>query len=486
MAFRLTSSSFSTFEELTDVIVGVALVRPRSGVFVDSISHLLILSTPSQVHLVGLGYAPPSPGAKKEVTFYLTGLSVPTDGISFTTIRGTSNGRIFLSSSPEPLAPGGIGGDGCLYELAYQSSEGWFAKRCTLHNLTSGSIVKSVVPSFLRSLSAIPTQEWIIALEIDVERGLLYTLLRNSTIEMYSLPSSSPGKGFDGAPTKVAKSGDVVRTANMLLPNNPMIKNFRIVEMEVISVKEGGNSKIGLVAVTNTGELFGLACLRLVVLTLFLTGVRLYFTHQRRGYYYGSSTPAALELCHVRPPPSPSTNQPPPQSTMYGQIVQPQQQQQQQQSNANQIPFNSIIQAKYSSGGLLLAANNLTPDLDVLLVAAPDVSSSIRSIAEGGASAGTSQGSRPFAEVASTIEIPGRTWDMAEITAQPVVSAVGGTALNELATQPTQARREWVVLTNMGVNVVSRQRPVDTLLDVLEAAGMSGNGHGEIGVFFER
>ena len=59
-------------------------------------------------------------------------------------------------------------------------------------------------------------------------------------------------------------------------------------------------------------------------------------------------------------------------------------------------------------------------------------------------------------------------------------------ALNELATQPTQARREWVVLTNMGANVVSRQRPIDTLLDVLEAAGMSGNGHGEIGVFFER
>lgn len=173
---------------------------------------------------------------------------------------------------------------------------------------------------------------------------------------------------------------------------------------------------------------------------------------------------------------------------MYGQIVQPgqQQQQNQQQSSANQIPFNSIIQAKYSSGGLLLAANNLTPDLDVLLVAAPDVSASIRSIAEGGASAGTAQGTRPFTEVASTIEIPGRTWDMAEITSQPLVTPSGGTALNELATQSTQTRREWVILTNMGANVVSRQRPIDTLLDVLESAGMSSNGHGEIGVFFER
>lgn len=172
---------------------------------------------------------------------------------------------------------------------------------------------------------------------------------------------------------------------------------------------------------------------------------------------------------------------------MYGQVVQQQQQQQhQEQSSANQIPFNSINQAKYSSGGLLLAANNLTPDLDVLLVAAPDVSASIRSIAEGGASAGTAQGTRPFTEVASTIEIPGRTWDMAEITSQPLVVPGGGTALNELATQPTQKRREWVVLTNMGANVVSRQRPIDTLLDVLESAALSGNGHGEIGVFFER
>ncbi|GAA5858950.1 hypothetical protein JCM8547_007170 [Rhodosporidiobolus lusitaniae] len=458
-------SSFSTFEELTDVIVGVALVRPRPGVFVDSISHLLVLATPSQVTLVGLGYTAPSPGAKKEVTFYLTGLSVPTDGISFTTIRGTSTGRIFLASSPDPLTPGGIGGDGCMYELVYQAQEGWFAKRCTLHNLTSGGVAKAVMPSFLRSFSAVKDSEWIVSLEVDNERGLIYTLLRNSTIVMHQLPSTAPGKQFDGVPTRIATSGDLVRTANMLLPNNPMVKNFRIVELEIVSVKEGGSAKIGLIAVTSTG-------------------VRLYFTHQRRGYYYGGSSSAALELCHVRPPLAPSSPQPPAAPGMYGQVVPSQQQNGQ---NAQAIPFNSIIQATHSSGGLLLAANNLTPDLDVLLVCAPDVASSARSIAEAQSGVVVSgQSSRPFTEVAGTIEIPGRTWDMAEITPAPTVAAGGGTSLNELATQPTQARREWVVLTNMGANVVSRQRPVDTLLDVLEGASMAGNGgHGEIGVFFE-
>ncbi|GJN92310.1 hypothetical protein Rhopal_005340-T1 [Rhodotorula paludigena] len=460
-------SSFSTFEELTDVIVGVALVRPRPGVFVDSISHLLVLATPSQVTLVGLGYTSPGPGAKKEVTFYLTGLSVPTDGVSFTTIRGTPTGRIFLSSSPEPLTPGGIGGDGCLYELAYQAQEGWFVKRCSLHNLTSGGIAKSVVPSFLRSLSAIPQNEWIVSFQLDNERGLLYTLLRNSTIEMYQLPSSAPGKAFDGPPTKVAKTGDLSRQAAMLLPNNPMLKActaFRIVSLEPVSVKEGGASaKIALVAVTSTG-------------------VRLYFTHQRRGYYYGvSNSSAALELAHVRPPPAPQQGQ---------QQAQASQQQGQGQQQGNQIPFNAVLQAKHASGGLFLAANNLTADLDVLLVTAPDVAASSLSSAAAatGAVSVSAQQTRPFTELASTIEVPGRTWDMAEITALPaaIVPAAGGTALNELATQGTQPRREWVVLTNMGANVVSRQRPVDTLLDVLEGASLAGNGgQGEIGVFFE-
>ncbi|KAM0752957.1 nucleoporin-domain-containing protein [Meredithblackwellia eburnea MCA 4105] len=462
-------SSFSTFEELTDVIVGVGLVKPRPGVFVDSISHLLVLATPTQITLVGLGYAAPSPGTKREVTFYLTGLTVPTDGISLVTVRGTANGRIFLSSSPDQLTPGGIGGDGCLYELVYQSSEGWFSKKCSLYNLTSGSITKSIVPSFLRSLSAIASNDWIISLEVDNERGLLYTLLRNGVIEMYQLSSTAPGSGFDGPPNRVAKTGDVLRQAQVICPGSPMLnaRNFRIVSLEVISLKEGGNLKIGLVAVTSTG-------------------VRLYFTHQRRGYsaYYSTSAqPATLELCHVRPPPAPSTAPAPPPNNMYGQPVPPA-----PAPASNTIAFNSVIQAKFASGGLLLAANNLTTDIDVLLLAAPDVATGARVVAEGVPQSAVTGASRPFSEVAGTIEIPGRTWDMAEITVKgPAPAPGGGTALNELATQVTQSRREWVVLTNMGANVVSRQRPVDTLLEVLQAAGLNGTGggHGEVSVFFE-
>lgn len=220
-----------------------------------------------------------------------------------------------------------------------------------------------------------------------------------------------------------------------------------------------------------------------------------------------SGQAAALELYHVRPPPTPTTNQPqPPPQQFYGQQ---QQQSQPQPPSSTSIAFNSVIQAKYSSGGLFLAANNLNSDLDVILLSAPDIATSARSIAEsssynnnGVMSNNTNNGNmnnqimngqsnsttKRFSEVAGTLEISGRTWDMVEITPKSLFTITSnGAALNELATQSSLPRREWVILTNMGANVIVRQRPVDTLLEVLEGAGMNGSGaNGEVGVFFER
>lgn len=254
---NLLSSSFSTFDELNAVILGVGIVAPRPGVFVDSITHLLVISTTTTITLVGIGLAAPSPGGKKEVTFYLTGLSVPTDGLPFTKIKGAPGGRIFLcTASGEGTPPGTADGDGCLYELAYQSTEGWFVKRCSLNNLTSSSIGNSVMPSFLRSLSAIAPKDHVVDIIPDAERGLLYTLLKNGAIEMFELPSSSPTSRFDGVPRSVVKSGDVLQAARMAC-KTPALEatELKIVAVQVIGVKEGEKDKVALVAITNTGEL---------------------------------------------------------------------------------------------------------------------------------------------------------------------------------------------------------------------------------------
>ena len=424
---RVLRSDISTFEELSDVIVGVGLVKPRKGVFVDSISHVLVLATPNDVSLVGLGF-----NDARELTFYMTGLSCPTDGISFSTIRGTSNGRIFLSSIPNAAQPGGFGGDGCLYELGYQSAEGWFSKKCALANLTAGGFTRALVPTFLKSFTAVPAREWVVALEVDMERGLLYTLLENKTIEMYQVPGAVPvsgAAGGDGPPYKVARCTDILRQAQTICPGSPMLdaRNFDIVALEVVSAKEAGSSKVGLVAVTSTG-------------------VRLYFTHQRRGYsvYVPSNLPANLDLCHVRTPPVPAQGQQPSPTT---------------------VAFNNVSQARFATGGFFLAANSFSDEVDVLLATSPDIGRVWNSVLQGSTS-------RIFSEIAAEVQIEGRTWAIAEVTQR--APGIESGLLSELATQAIEPRREWVVLTHVGSNIVTRQRPVDTLLGVLARASMSG------------
>lgn len=164
----------------------------------------------------------------------------------------------------------------------------------------------------------------------------------------------------------------------------------------------------------------------------------------------------------------------------YGQAVQAP-----QQLPAATIAFSNITNAIYSAGGLLVAANNVSDELDVMLVTAPDIGRVARAVAEGAASSNGGNVSRPFSEVAATINIEGRTWGMSEIT-RSSAGLAGMVGLNELATQVILPRREWVVLTNMGANVIVRQRPLDTLLGVLEGGSLGGGGNGEVGIFFER
>ncbi|KAJ2829710.1 hypothetical protein GGI24_002080, partial [Coemansia furcata] len=102
------------------------------GVFVDTIKHVLVVATPLGAFLLGVGYdggklaGMRGGGSGGEVTLYATQISVPADGVAMTSMCGTSDGRVFMSGS-----------DGALYELAYQSEDGWLTKKAKKINLTS-------------------------------------------------------------------------------------------------------------------------------------------------------------------------------------------------------------------------------------------------------------------------------------------------------------------------------------------------------------
>ena len=74
---------------------------------------------------------------------FATDLTIPTDNVQMTSVVGTSSGRIFMSGAQ----------DGNLYEIVYQSKEGWFSRKCSLINHSAGGM-GSFLPSILATKAA--------------------------------------------------------------------------------------------------------------------------------------------------------------------------------------------------------------------------------------------------------------------------------------------------------------------------------------------
>ena len=90
------------YEELTHLINGVTLVKPRAGVFVDSITHLLVVTTPSDLHLIGVAASKSAAGITS-LSLYQTGMSVSMKGVTVGCIAGSdAQGRIFVGSAISP------------------------------------------------------------------------------------------------------------------------------------------------------------------------------------------------------------------------------------------------------------------------------------------------------------------------------------------------------------------------------------------------
>lgn len=402
----------------------------------------MVISTPSAVHLIGLSHVPASASKTGKASFqlYILDLTIPTgDGQSLTNLVGTRSGRIFGCSTFSTSSSNF--GTGDLYEVVYNAKEGLFSKKCYLVNLTSGGTIQGgaswILPSFLKAGSDSNNANAIVQVVVDQERELLYTRTKNNTIELWNLQK--------GRTDKVASVRDIRRIAGMLCPGTPLLNApqnaFDIVGMEIINSKEGKG--IGMVAVTTNG-------------------IRLYFTHLRgglRGYGNASSStpPSVLELVHVRLPPA--TNSPQSVTTF-------------SQPANNNI---SISHIPVTGGGFFLCANTVNDDTDVLLLFAPDIGRLYQ--------ASISSSRLSLVENAGSIQIEGRTWAIAESPSSgPPNQIFPGNELK--AQQTTPGRREWLFLTNMGLHVVTRQRPVDTLVQLLDTAPGGGKDV-EIGAFAE-
>ncbi|KAG9222729.1 hypothetical protein CCMSSC00406_0004643 [Pleurotus cornucopiae] len=432
----------SSFVDQPDIITHVALVKPKPGLFIDEISHILVICTPISVLLIALSFetsSGPNNRAHKDIKLYATDLSVPTE-IEMTSVCGTRDGRIFMCGAQ----------DGNLYELHYQEKESWFGKRIQLIN-HSVSGMQSLLPKF----SSSGMDGRITTVVSDPSRDCFYTLTSKNSISVYK-PNG------DKAIQHMQTLSGLYKAAADKAPGSPALtpQNFQIIALHPIEISE---SRTGL-----------------QLLAITANGVRLYFSPTMT-YGYGPSTSSApglraLQLTHIRLPPTNllhpdimnAGNRPPVPS--YG-ASQP------QQSTTQPFIMTSIESSCYSQGLTLASQQGDTDGTDFLLCLSPDLTR-IGSLGQVNMQPQVQQPSfapnpgvhqMPLAEYATLLSIPGRTWAMAPVPRSSPSSGPGSpTVVNELAHQFCSPPHQFMILTNVGLTFLMKRRAVDYLRAVIE------------------
>ncbi|KAI9728065.1 MAG: hypothetical protein M1834_007781 [Cirrosporium novae-zelandiae] len=256
------------FEDQPNTITAVRLSVPRAGVFVPTITHMLVIATTSELLLIGMAYEATAAGAKN-VSLYQTHMSIAIRGMDVNVIGcSDATGRVFFSGR----------GDDDVHELTYQQEERWFYNRCGKLNHTSKGIY-SLKPTLPFGQQSRP--EHIIQMVVDDSRNLLYTLSSASTIRTFHMKS---GNTLDLVITKPLPS--ILSNAGHMTPRSDLIApGVTIVNISAIPASEA--SKLHLMATLSNG------C------RLYLTATTVY------GWSIldSSSAPTSMQVQHIKYPP---------------------------------------------------------------------------------------------------------------------------------------------------------------------------------------
>ncbi|CAM9600176.1 unnamed protein product, partial [Choristocarpus tenellus] len=300
------TQDFTQYRDLDQVIVTVALVPPKRGVFQDAVKYILVVATTIEVVLLavtlkdrknvggGRGKGANAAGEAWEelegrVEVRPTNFKAGTDGVSMLKIVGHPNGRVFMA-----------GKDGNLYELEYRVTYGFMysvffvgdstgTRKCRRLARTSNSSPSSVVPALLTLLGLRSGDRVLVDIVVDSMRNIVYTLDCDGGIDLFDLgldgnqtiQKASHFNLWQAAQRTCARvSGWETRTH--LLPDQRVFDKphpYQVVSLQVVDPLE--SQEIHLVAVSNAGMRFYLSS----------------------GYSGGNQRAGLLSVNHIRSPP---------------------------------------------------------------------------------------------------------------------------------------------------------------------------------------
>lgn len=424
------------FEEQPNSINGVKLARPRPGVFLPTIAHLLVVSTTADVILLGMG-CETTPGGARQVTLFQTGMSTSIRGLDIDVMASSdSTGRIFFGGSS----------DNDIYELTYQQEEKWFQGRCSKVNHTSSRLA-----AFTPNLSFTQTAfEHVVQMEIDDTRRLLYTLSSLSTIRVFHL---KPDGTVSLAITKPAM--DIYANIGHIITSNESINpKVRIVSISPIPAAEA--SRYHLMATTATGY------------RIYLSATGSYSWAPSPN---GANAPTSMQAHHVKTPPFDNTSAAPLSSPGF------QAQPRFQAPLASKLPLHSLdptrFTVRYPPGYFFcFTCKDPTQKSDTLFISSPDsgrVARAQDNLIPGKAG-----------ETAIWLSLGSRAEDVGLCSPPAAAASSPGGFGNELAIQFDNPAPEIAILTNTGIHIIRRRRLVDMFAALVR--GGSGDGNGEEGL----
>jgi nuclear pore complex protein Nup155 len=416
------------FEDQPNTILSVKLVKPRAGVFVSAVSHLVVVATSVDVLLLGL-QCERGPESVHRVQLFRTDLSVVIKGLSVAAIAGSDKtGRIFFADGRDTED---------VYELNYNTEERWFHSKCSKTNHVNKSIQLPFSSFLTQSKPA-----HVIQMEVDDTRNVLYALSSNGTIRVFHMKTPTTLDLVITQPlsrTITMCSHIVPQRADALGGNN-----MEIIGIDKVSAAEA--TSVSLIATTSTG-------------------CRIFISTTSGGYGYHSDptvAPSSMQVRHIRFPPEDQDTQRPSMQTPTYQL-------QPYQASAP-VGFDSKYLTmtqharRYAPGSTFFFVKKTTDTIGhTLFLAAPNMGQS-------GSQSTLSQTPR-YKEDAQLLDLGGFFQDMGLVT-EPFAASNRPVGFgNELAVQFDKPLMEFAIMTHTGVLTLRRRRLVDILAALLKSGG---------------
>ncbi|KAG5438918.1 hypothetical protein PCANB_002248 [Pneumocystis canis] len=421
----LSGEEFQSYEDLDQTIICLKLVKPRAGVFIDSIEYLLVISTLNDIFLLGVeNSASKSLENTKELIFYSTKMSVSVSGIDVLCIEGTADGRIFFSGKQ----------DDSIYEILYQADDSWFSKRCSKVNHT-GTLIDRFMP-----------RETIQQLVIDDSRNLLYALTSKSSIRAYYL------QNYQSLTHVISYSyRSLVAHAQMVNAGSSLLdpRTTTIISLAPVPLSE--SNQIYLIAITSTG-------------------CRLYLRASKASWTV-NGPPSTMTCTHVRFPPADSDNKQEDYKVQTSNISYKVLNNNTLLNSLSSFILTSIRIGHVFSPGYFLAFKSSASEDDQLFASAADTGRILY---------GTLNNQRlSLVETAGWIPLEGYVQAVSLLT-QPIYCP------NELKTQYNSVSPQIAVLTNTGVHIIQKRNNFQILYSAIKYGSSTLNGvEGEVESFFE-